>query len=64
MYSTDSEIPSINVKVVMNRIATLLEPGAGKYGERIDSEWVFGHHLRKHGVSVRLCGQQPPLRLI
>lgn len=39
----------------MNRIDTLFEPGAGSYGMGINSEWVFGHHLLKHEVSVRLC---------
>ena len=39
----------------MNRMATLLEAGAGQYRGDIDSEWVLGHHLQKNRISVRRC---------
>lgn len=47
--------PGFFHQVVMNRIATLLKAGAGKYHGEIDSEWVLGHHLLQHRISVRCC---------
>ncbi|CAN0062335.1 unnamed protein product [Pylaiella littoralis] len=41
------------MRVVMNRIATLLEAGGNESQGKVDSEWVLGHHLQKHGISVR-----------
>lgn len=37
---------------MMHRLATLLDSEAGKYTEKIDSEWVVGHHLKMHNITV------------
>lgn len=42
------------VQVIMHRLATFMDAGAGRYSN-VDSEWVLGHHLRSHNVSVRYC---------
>lgn len=37
----------------MHRLATLMDPNVGQYTTGvIDSEWVLGHHLRVHNMSV------------
>lgn len=41
----------------MNRLGTFVEADAGRFtrymtGQRIDSEWVLGHHLQKNNISV------------
>ena len=43
----------VDLKVIMNRIATLIEPDAGMYSGSIDSEWVLGHHLKTNNITVR-----------
>lgn len=50
-------------KVVMNRIATLLEANAGRHRGEIDSEWVLGHHLLQHRISVSGRRRRRRLRL-
>ncbi|CAM9396488.1 unnamed protein product [Ascophyllum nodosum] len=42
------------MRVIMNRIATLIEPDAGMYSGSIDSEWVLGHHLKTNNITVKI----------
>ncbi|CAB1102034.1 unnamed protein product [Ectocarpus sp. CCAP 1310/34] len=42
------------MRVVMNRLATLLAADTGQLTGEIDSEYVLGHHLRKNDISVQM----------
>ncbi|CAM9396563.1 unnamed protein product [Ascophyllum nodosum] len=42
------------MRVIMNRIATLIDPNAGMYHGEIDSEWVFGHLIRTNNITVKV----------
>ena len=49
---TSPPLPA-DLKVIMNRIATLIEPNAGMYSDMMDSEWVLGHHMEMNNITVR-----------
>lgn len=47
-------------QVYMNRIATFTDPDASKYVvAHLNSEWVLGHHLKVHNISVSVRNMIP-----